>query len=365
MKLYNLDIAMFVAGLPFNGDTIPSGKSLGGSETAAIQMAEALTKQGHRVSIFCNCDETKETNGVLYSPIGWVNNQKGGFPKGFYDYIRSVPIDVCIVQRIPSMFQFETRAKVNLLWQHDLATKTGPSQFHPYVWNIDRILVLSEFMKKQYQEVHSGPDSLYHLTRNGIDLAAVAAAPAHVRDRHRMTYTARPERGLDILLRAVFPKILQREPRAKLYISRYQDPNFMEFYSQLENEMKRFGDRVEFLGNLGKQALYENYKASRLYIYPSMFEEVSCLTAMETSAAGCVFLGPWRAALPETVGGATPLVRDDGFLAQMEDPAETGLKAPSEPFVNGIVDQAVRLMNDDEYFQFWQQKAQKRAQQFD
>lgn len=361
MKIYQLDIALFVSGLPFNGDTIPSGKSLGGSETAAVQMAEALAKQGHHVSVFCNTDKVSETNGVLYSPIGWVNNQRGEFPKGFYDYIRSVPTDLCIVQRIPSMFQFETRAKVNLLWQHDLATKTGPSQFQPFAWNIDRILVLSQFMKKQYQEVHGGPDSLYHVTRNGIDLDLIKSAASRQRDRFRMTYTARPERGLDILLRAVFPKILEREPRAKLYISRYQDPNFMEFYAQLENEMKQFGDRITFLGNLGKKALYENYKASRLYIYPSMFEEVSCLTAMETSACGCVFLGPWRAAIPETVGGSTPLLRDDGFLGQADDSTETGLKMPSEQFVNGIVDQAVRLMLDDDYHASWRNKAIKRA----
>jgi glycosyltransferase involved in cell wall biosynthesis/trans-aconitate methyltransferase len=361
MKIYNLDIAMFVAGLPFDGETIASGKSLGGSETAAVQMAETLARQGHHVSVFCNCDAVKEVDGVLYSPIGWVNGQRGGFPKGFYDYIRSVPVDVCIVQRIPSMFQFETRAKVNLLWQHDLATKTGPSQFQSVAWNIDRILVLSQFMKKQYQEVHGGPDSLYHVTRNGIDLSMINSVPAVPRERFRMMYTARPERGLDILLRAVFPKILEREPRAKLYVSRYQDPAVMDFYAQLENEMKRFGDRIEFLGNLGKRALYENYRSSRLYIYPSMFEEVSCLTAMETSACGCVFLGPWRAAIPETVGGAAPLIRDDGFLGSIEDAAETGLKMPTDSFVNGMVDQAVKLMLDDDYYAQWQKKSAKRA----
>jgi len=361
MKIYNLDIAMFVAGLPFDGETIPSGKSLGGSETAGVQMAETLAKQGHHVTMFCNTESMKETNGVLYSPIGWAAGRGGGFPKGFYDYIRSVPTDVCIVQRIPSMFQFETRSKVNLLWQHDLATKTGPSQFQPFAWNLDKILVLSQFMKKQYQEVHGGPDHLYHVTRNGIDLETVRSAADQQRDRFRMTYTARPERGLDILLRAVLPKILNKEPRAKLYVSRYQDPNFMEFYSQLEQEMKRFGDRVEFLGNLGKKALYENYKASRLYIYPSMFEEVSCITAMEASACGCVFLGPWRAALPETVGGSAPLLRDDGFLGQADDPAEMGLKAPVESFINGIADHAVKLMLDDDYHAAWQKKAMKRA----
>jgi len=363
LKVYNLDIVLFVAGLPFNGETIPSGQSLGGSETAAIQLAEELGRQGHRVTIFCNTDKVAETRGVLYSPIGWAGGRAGGFPKGFYDYIRSVPVDVCIVQRIPSMFQFETRSKVNLLWQHDLATKTGPSQFQQFCWNLDRILVLSQFMKRQYQEVHGGTSDLYHVTRNGIDLDLINAAKEQPRDRFRLTYTARPERGLDIMLRAVLPRILEREPRAKLYVSRYIDPNNLEFYNQLDAEMKRFGDRIEVMGNLGKIALYENYKASRLFVYPSMFEEIYGITAIETSACGCVFLGPWRAALPETIGGCAPLINDDGVLTTHPDePADTGLKPPTEKFVNAIVDQAVRLMRDDQYYDAWQRKALARAQ---
>lgn len=356
---YNLDIAMFVAGLPFDGMTIPSEQSLGGSETAGIQLAEELARQGHRVTLFCNCKDTQETNSVLYSPIGWAAGRGGGFPKGFYDFIRSIPIDLCIVQRIPTMFQFETRSKVNMLWQHDLATRTGPSNFQPVTWNLDKILVLSQFMKKQYQEVHGGTDNLYHVTRNGIDMDLINSASEQARDRFRLTYTARPERGLDILLRAVFPRILEREPRATLHVSRYTDPNNMDYYNQLEAEMKRFGDRVQILGHLGKKALYENYKASRLYIYPSMFEEISCITALETSACGCVFLGPWRAALPETVGGIAPLVNDEGRLPMQYNPddvPDTGLKPPTEKFINGIVDQTIRLMRDDAYYNEWQRR---------
>ncbi len=360
MKDYLLDWSIFCAGLEFDGNTIPSGQSLGGSETSAVQLAEELARQGHRPNIFCNTRKAMERGGVFFTPIGWIPQGNGGqFPKGFFDFVRSCPTDVLIVQRIPSMFQFETKSKVNFLWQHDLATRTGPSNFHPFLWNIDKIFVLSEFMRNQYKKVHGGIDPMYHITRNGIDLALVDSIPEQRRDRFKLMYTARPERGLDILLKAVFPRILQKEPRAKLYISRYQDPNpgMQQFYGELDQIAQQFGDRVQFLGNLGKQELYKQYKSARLFVYPSVFEEVYGITPVECAACGLPFLGPWRAALPETIGGAAPLIHDDGSLGQVGDETELGLKPPTDTFINGIVDQAVRLMLDDDYWLSWQKKA--------
>ncbi len=263
--------------MQMSGETIPSGQSLGGSETCAIQMAEALAKLGQHIVIFCNTEKPHEKNGVFYQPMGWLNHAQGSFPKGFIDYARSTPTDVAVIQRIPGFLSFPLETKVNLLWQHDLATRMGPSNFHGQLWNIDKVMILSEFMKKQYQLVHGGPDHLYELTRNGIDLDLIDSVPTQERDRFKLIYTARPERGLDILLERVFPLILKLEPRAKLYLSRYSDPNVVPMYQQLDQVIQSYGDRVVSLGNLGKQELYKHYKQSRLYIYSSAFEETSPL----------------------------------------------------------------------------------------
>ena len=150
MKQYFLDVTLFCHGMPMAGDTIPSGKSLGGSETSCVQAAEEMSRQGHRPVVFCNTEKQHETNGVLYMPIGWIKQANGNmFPKGFLDYARSTPHDVLIIQRLPGIASWEFQSKVNLLWQHDLATKTGPSNFHGTMWNVDRILVISEFMRRQ------------------------------------------------------------------------------------------------------------------------------------------------------------------------------------------------------------------------
>jgi glycosyltransferase involved in cell wall biosynthesis/SAM-dependent methyltransferase len=369
MKLYDLDVIMISAGMQMSGETIPSGKSLGGSETCAIQLAEALVRRGHHVTLFCNTDKPHSARDVYYMPIGWVQNGNGSmFPKGFFDYARTTPSDLIIAQRIPNFLGFEFNSKVNLLWQHDLATRTGPSNFHPMLWNIDKIVVPSDFMVKQYQKVHGGPDRLYQVMRNGIDIALIDEAlkanggDAIERDRFRLTYTARPERGLEFLLRDVFPAILAKEPRAQLFLARYEDPATLPLYQQLDEMIKRFGDRVVSLGHLGKSDLYYNHRKSRLYLYPSVFEEISCLSMQEAGACGTPFVGPWRAALPETAGGAHVLLKEDGTPGRPGDPAENGFCNLKPEFVSAFVDETVALMHDDDRWERLSLAARKRAE---
>ena len=124
---------------------------------------EALARKGHHVTLFCNTEREHMANKVYYTPIGWVRNPQNGsmFSKGFFEFARSVPTDLLIAQRLPGFLGFEFNTKVNILWQHDLATRTGPSNFHSVLWNIDKIAVPSDFMRKQYQDVYGLPDDLF------------------------------------------------------------------------------------------------------------------------------------------------------------------------------------------------------------
>lgn len=365
MKQYFLDATIFCHGMPMAGDTILSGKSLGGSETCAIQAAEEMSRQGHRPVIFCNTEQQHECNGVVYMPIGWVKQANGNmFPKGFLDYARSTPHDVLIIQRLPGIVSWEFQSKVNLLWQHDLATRTGPSNFHGTMWNVDRILVISEFMKRQYQEVHGGPDSVFHVTRNGIDIGLIDSVPEQERDRFKIMFTSRPERGLDIMLRDVLPRLLQREPRIQLYISRYDDVATLPLYQQCAQMAARYGDRVVNLGNLSKQELYRHYKQAWVYAYSSVFEEVSCLTLAEIAACGGVFVGPWKAALPEHKGGAPVLIRDDGSIGQPGDPLDKGLGPVSPKFCDRMADEILDLVHNDERWARLSKRGREKAERW-
>ena len=68
MKNYKLDIAILCAGMEIYPN-IMKEKSLGGSETAGIEMAHALSRRGHNVKLFCNTKKVETFENVSYQPI--------------------------------------------------------------------------------------------------------------------------------------------------------------------------------------------------------------------------------------------------------------------------------------------------------
>ena len=106
MNKYKLDIVILCHGLPMHGGMLEEGESLGGSETAGIQVAESLAKAGNYVTLFCNTEKPHTYRNVKYTPMGWQETGQGPFPKGMFDYLRSNPVDLVICQRQPNFLRF-------------------------------------------------------------------------------------------------------------------------------------------------------------------------------------------------------------------------------------------------------------------
>lgn len=296
---------MFVPGMPFTGNTLKEA-SLGGSETAALCMARELASLGHDVYLFGN-GEPGEYDGVYYMPL----DQWDGF-------VASTPHDVAIVQRIPYKFIGRTAAKLNLLWCHDLALGRNAQEFKGVLWNIDRVMLLSQYHIDQYQEtLDLHEDAILH-TRNGVDLNLFKQSK---RDPKTIMYCARPERGLDRLLKEIMPELLKRHPDIKLKIATYENPvdHFQDLYAECDHIARTlFPENVEYLGALTKEKLYEEYAKARCYVYPTPspvaadFREISCISLMECMAAGLPVVATRIGALPETLAtGAGKLIKDD------------------------------------------------------
>lgn len=338
------EITLLAPGMPFQGDTLQT-KSLGGSETAALCVARELKKLGHRVTVFSNCETPGVYDGVVYRHV----NEFGA-------YSVMAPHDICIVQRAPEAFSRRLNSRLNVLWCHDLAIRRQEAPFKGVLWNVDRVMVVSRYMADQYKEVYGVPEEVLAVTRNGIEtdrFKRVASSEVPLpgaefptgffppRDRKKLMYCARPERGLDVLLRDIFPKLLQRDPELRLFVAGYDNtvPQMVDFYAHIGQLMAKFGDRVVQLGFLTKDELYRHYLAAGVYVYPTpsptmpMFAEVSCISAMECQAAGVPIVTSNRGALAETIAkGAGTLIDGEPTSAEYQD-----------AFVNAVM----RYMRDD------------------
>ena len=290
-------IIMVVPGMRFQGDTLETS-SLGGSETAAICMARELAKLGHSVRMFCECEKPGMYDGVLYVHISYAEHA-----------LQQMPADIAIVQRDPGPFKSSINARINLLWCHDLALGRVADTFRALSWNIDRFITVSNYMKTQYRKVYGLPDETVYASRNGIDLFRIPKVDLTKKLRKRLVYSARPERGLDVMLSSILPALLAKDPEFELALYGYNNPveHMAAFYAGLKQQAAQFGDKVRFVGYLPKDELYKQYAESGIYAYPTpsptspTFTEVSCISIMESQACGMPVVTSARGALPETL----------------------------------------------------------------
>lgn len=301
-------ILMHCGGIPFNGDTIKE-RSLGGSETAAYYVARELASFGHKVTIFTNSQQEGVFDGVRYL---WSGEPTEQAPLGnrFHIYAEGTPSDVLIIQRHPHAFSRKYASKRNLLWLHDLAMHRTSGALAAQMWNVDRVLVVSEFHKRQVCEVAGlNPDIVVPIT-NGIDLSLFEDNDAK-RDPFALLYSSRPERGLLHLVKpgGIMERLQEIDPRYRLAVCGYENttPQMEGLYNMLWDRCDALPN-VANIGSLTKQELAGVMSECGALIYPTSFEEVSCITAMEAMAAGTLFLSSHHAALPETCAGSASVL---------------------------------------------------------
>ena len=231
--------------------------------------------------------------------------------------------DLLLIQRDPLLLTLPHTAKAAFLWMHDLPDPSSVPALMAAMPAVDRLVTVSAWHAAQFRAVAPElAEEQILVTRNGIDLELIAAGVrgAGERDPYRIVYSSRPERGLEVLLGDVFPRILAEEPRATLHLATYDYPaaDAQPYYRHVRTLAESFGDRVVQHGALAKRDLYRLMATAGLYLYPTPapvypeFAETSCITAMEAMACGLPWISTDAGALPETVGDAGVLVLLNG-----------------------------------------------------
>ena len=254
-------------------------EGLGGSETALIRLAEELfLEAGLMCTVYGRIDSPGYYNGVRYRPL-----------EGFRP---SVGTDVLVAWRFPEAADMALGAKRLFLWAHDNSfddrlTPVRAARF-------EKIIVLSQWHKQRFLELYPflSPDQLV-VIGNGVDrarFAPVSDGPRPKREPHRVAYTSSPDRGLDVILQYIWPKVLEQVPDAELHV--YYGWNNFDALAATHPHLAAFKQRVGALlldstnvvqhGRVGPDVLAQELLKASVWLYPSQtfvntpFEETYC-----------------------------------------------------------------------------------------
>lgn len=305
-------VAFFIDSIPFGPGEIDGTKSLGGSESACVGLARALQARGHRVHIFTT-QLAEDAPRVDQVGVNWHP------ASALLDITRVIEWDVFVALRMPMIFASDIRARLRVLWNQDLMnTESYKKAVMANAFAIDRIAYVSAYHRQQWEGWLPELKPFGWVTKNGFDPAHVPADAA--KDPNRIIHISRPERGLGPLLE-MWPAFRAKHPDAVLQVCRYSSMYDAQgwgavcaaFDRRLAAIHAEVGG-IEFLGELGKPALYRAIAEAAVMWYPGVpdFAETSCIAAIEAQACGTPFVGSYKGALPETVPSGI-LVRGDAY----------------------------------------------------
>lgn len=265
-------------------------KGTGGSEEAVINMAWQFRDLGWAVEVYA---PTKKPG--IHDGVRWFHHQQ-------WSGDGDTPTDVVVWWRCPSMpRQVGGHTRLNYLWLHDML---HPAVFHDgSAMDYDGIFLLSKYHREAYRGI---PDEKVILSQNGLQEELFQVLENH--DPKVWIWGSDPSRGLDRILRH-WPWIREQIPDLKLKVfygwssnlleDRFRNPALMQAYTMIEGLRNQEG--VEWCGRVGQKRLAQEYANAGVWVYPTSFTEISCITAMKAQAHGCIPVCTDAFALSETV----------------------------------------------------------------
>ena len=237
-------------------------KGIGGSETAAVEMAYHLHKlSGRPVKIFNNRSEAKTIDGVEYIPYSML-------PLYFNDH----------------------KPYAHIAWRHTLKITDAPT----YVWSHDlltpgaekkeytKLLCLSEFHKNFVHSIQGVPFEKIQVTRNGIDPSRFNFGGT--KNPNKVIFASSPDRGL-IRAMKVMDEVRKTIPDAELHAFYGLDNLYKAGRNDVADKIKaeiRLRPWVTFHGNVDQKTLTKETSDAVVWLYPTDFEETFCITALES-----------------------------------------------------------------------------------
>jgi glycosyltransferase involved in cell wall biosynthesis len=299
-----------------------------------MTLMEVFAERGHDVMVFNNPKAPGEYEGVTYLPLQAYNNR--------------TPRDVIIIYRSPNQRYVPEHMPPNvrkIWWSTDQFTV---GSFAELATKVDYVVTISPYHTK------------YHNRNYGIETKKMGHIDLGVRiedyDQEiekvegRMIFCSIPDRGLNVL-HAAWPLIKRDVDHASLVIT--SDYTLWGSHSNVgKHRLDWAGVRdVRYVGNIPRKQLVQEQLKAEIMSYPSLYEELFCISSAECSVAG-----------------ALPVTSATGALVTTN---EFGIVIPGNPtdpqWVKGFASRIVSLLNQEHGYLVERQKTMVAAarQRFD
>lgn len=282
----NYDIVYLTGGTGITWD--PSDQSLGGSEQAIVNLSEEWVKQGKSVAVYgkFNKNEMFKHNNVVY--YNWLDFP---FEKKF---------KTLISWRTPGMFMLINNiVKADNLWQdfHDNFIYTlnnfKPDKLKEYFNRVNCIYFKSNYHKICFEDFLQTKldENKYKIIPNGLRLLKFLNNEVDKklieREKYRFCYCSCYTRGLENILKYIWPKIYKAEPSVELHIYYGMKLVDDEFKNMMNELMKQPGVYDHGRQPMAK-IIEEKYKSTfHLYLNNSI-AEIDCISIRESLVTGCI-----------------------------------------------------------------------------
>jgi hypothetical protein len=268
--------------------------ALGGSERAVINIAKYLQKD---YNIYIGGDVEEE----IYENIRFIKEENLG------NLLRENYFTTIIISRFINFFELYPffKTKNLFIWGHDvnLLTRSANPQKALNIlnkWNskINNYICLTEWQKQRYENTYPMIKGKIILINNGINLDLFSKNIN--KKKNRFVFTSGPARGLGRVLE-LWPEICNKLENAELKFATYTNFPCTEEDNKMQEIISKYNN-IHFMGKLNPIELYELQASSDYWLYPTNFDETSCITALEMlyNEVICVYYP--RAGLTDTVG---------------------------------------------------------------
>jgi len=273
--------------------TYAEENALGGSERAVLYLSNNFSKDYDIIISGDVLEETRENIKFIHR----FNLQ---------NIIKNTLFDCVIISRYVSFFTIypEYKSKKTILMAHDIHFMNnleGCKKNEYSIINenkIDYCVCLTKWQSSEYSRLYPNLCDKIILINNGINIDKFKSS---FKIKNSFIYTSCSFRGLGILV-DLWPKIIKALPDATLNIcSYYPFPENSEDH-EINDKINKYPNSIKHLGKLNPNSLYELMSTSEYWLYPCIFDETSCITAMEMLMSEIICLYYPRAGLTDTLG---------------------------------------------------------------